>query len=57
MTLRAGRIAVSDNATILATAVEQSDYPLLVTTAKLDSPGPEIVYVNEAVTRMTGYAR
>ena len=41
---------------ILQSAVEQTDDAVLITTAKLDPPGPEIVYVNEALCRQTGYA-
>lgn len=35
--------------------VESANDPVLVTTADLSSPGPSIVYVNRAFTRMTGY--
>lgn len=36
----------------------RSDYDsILITTLELDEPGPEIVYVNEGFTRMTGYSR
>src|SRR5262249_14280264 len=38
------------------TAIEQSDESVVVTTAQLDRPGPQIVYVNSAFTKMTGYA-
>ena len=41
---------------ILQSAVEHTDDAVLITTAKLDPPGPEIVYVNEALCRQTGYA-
>ena len=41
---------------VLQSAVEQTDDAVLITTAKLDPPGPEIVYVNEALCRQTGYA-
>lgn len=47
----------SEQFRILETAIEQSDRPVLLTTANLDPPGPEIVYVNQAVTRTTGYTR
>jgi PAS domain S-box-containing protein len=39
----------------LAEAVRQSRDAITVTTAALDAPGPEIVFVNPAFTRMTGY--
>src|SRR5262245_33757123 len=42
---------------LLTTVVEQSTESVLITTAQLDLPGPQIVYVNPAFTRMTGYAR
>ena len=41
---------------VLQSAVEQTDDAVLITTAKLDPPGPEIVYVNEALCRQTGYS-
>jgi len=50
-------MAFSDKTSILEAAVEQSDYPVILTTAELDLPGPEIVYVNKAFTRLTGYTR
>jgi diguanylate cyclase (GGDEF)-like protein/PAS domain S-box-containing protein len=42
---------------LLAGAVRHAREAVLITTAQLDPPGPEIVYVNEAFCRMTGYAR
>src|SRR5262245_57955544 len=41
---------------LLKTAIEQSNGPIIIMTARLDPPGPEIVYVNPAFTKMTGYA-
>lgn len=36
----------------------RSDYDsILITTLGLDEPGPEIVYVNDGFTKMTGYTR
>jgi PAS domain S-box-containing protein len=36
----------------------RSDYDsIVITTLKLEEPGPEIVYVNDGFTRMTGYSR
>ena len=46
-----------DIASILATAVGQSENSIILTTGELELPGPEIVYVNEAAARMTGYTR
>ncbi|MYL22642.1 diguanylate cyclase [Halomonas alkaliantarctica] len=42
---------------LLEAAMEQSFNAVLITTAQLDRPGPEIVYVNAAMTRMSGYSR
>ena len=36
--------------------VESANDPVIVTTADLSSPGPYIVYVNAAFTRLTGYS-
>src|SRR5215510_1878826 len=41
---------------LLKTAIEQSNESVIIMTARSDPPGPEIVYVNPAFTRMTGYA-
>ncbi|MEP0916403.1 ATP-binding protein [Leptolyngbya sp. DQ-M1] len=41
---------------LLLSAVQQSRDSIVITTAHLDSPGPEMVYVNPAFTEMTGYA-
>ncbi|HKQ77461.1 MAG TPA: PAS domain S-box protein [Blastocatellia bacterium] len=41
---------------LLKTAIEQSTESVIITTAQLDPPGPQIVYVNPAFTKMTGYA-
>jgi PAS domain S-box-containing protein len=41
---------------MLQSAVEQTDDAVLITSAELDAPGPEIVYVNEAFCRQSGYA-
>ncbi|MCA1772490.1 MAG: diguanylate cyclase [Halomonas sp.] len=42
---------------LLETAVEQSFNAVLITNASLECPGPTIVYVNHAMTQMTGYTR
>lgn len=42
---------------LLETAMEQSFNAVMITTANLDVPGPEIVYINEAMARMSGYSR
>jgi PAS domain S-box-containing protein len=40
---------------LLKPAVEQSNESVIIMTAQLDPPGPQIVYANPAFTRMTGY--
>jgi PAS domain S-box-containing protein len=42
---------------LLKTAIEQSNESVMIMTAQLDPPGPRIVYVNSAFTKLTGYAR
>ncbi|MDR5900109.1 diguanylate cyclase [Halomonas vilamensis] len=42
---------------LLEVAMAQSFNAVVITTASLDLPGPEIVYVNTAMTRMSGYTR
>jgi len=42
---------------LLTDAMRHAREAVLITTAELDPPGPEIVYVNEGFCRMTGYAR
>jgi PAS domain S-box-containing protein len=39
----------------LETAVQQTTEAIVITDAQLEQPGPQIVYVNPAYTRMTGY--
>jgi len=41
---------------LLKTAIEQSNESVVITTSQLDWPGPQIIYVNPAFTRMTGYS-
>jgi PAS domain S-box-containing protein len=41
---------------LLAAAVEQAATAVVITGPNLDAPGPEIQYVNEAMTEMTGYS-
>lgn len=41
---------------LLDSAVTQSREAILITDAQLDRPGPTIVFVNNAFTRMTGYS-
>ncbi|MBF2056244.1 MAG: EAL domain-containing protein [Cyanobacterium sp. T60_A2020_053] len=44
-----------DEVTLLAAAVRSSHDSIVITTTDLDYPEPEIVFVNPAFTRMTGY--
>lgn len=41
---------------LIQAAILQSAESVIITTAKLDSPGPEIVFVNPAFTKLTGFA-
>ncbi|MEM1042918.1 MAG: PAS domain S-box protein [Bacteroidota bacterium] len=40
---------------LLTSAVENARDSVVITDARLDEPGPEIVYANAAFTRLTGY--
>ncbi len=46
-----------DDPTLFKIAVEAAGEAILITTPELEQPGPVIVYVNPAFTRMTGYTR
>lgn len=41
---------------LMELAAAYDPYSVIVTTAELDLPGPQIVYANSAFTRMTGYS-
>jgi PAS domain S-box-containing protein len=41
---------------LLKTAIAQSNESVVIMTAQLDPPGPQIVYVSPTFTKMTGYA-
>jgi PAS domain S-box-containing protein len=41
---------------LLGSAVEQSKESIVITDAQLDLPGPKILFVNPAFTKMTGYS-
>jgi PAS domain S-box-containing protein len=41
---------------LLGSAVHYANDSILITTAQIDPPGPYIVFVNPALSRMTGYA-
>lgn len=40
---------------LLAAAVHSAQDSIVITTTQLDYPGPEIIFVNRAFTKMTGY--
>ena len=42
---------------LLDTAVAQAKEAVLITSARLEPPGPEILFVNPAFSEMTGYSR
>ena len=42
---------------LLETAVAQAKEAVLITSAQLEPPGPEILFVNPAFSEMTGYSR
>src|SRR5512139_1690117 len=42
---------------LLDAAVQQAREAILITTANLDIPGPEVIFINPAFTEMTGYSR
>ena len=42
---------------LLETAVGQAKEAVLITSARLDPPGPQIVFVNPAFSEMTGYSQ
>src|SRR5262245_51095471 len=41
---------------LLKTAIEQINESVIIMTAQLDPPGPQIIYANPTFTKMTGYA-
>jgi len=51
---KGGRFAMS--LVLLQAAMEQSSESVIITTSEVSLPGPEIVYVNPAFTRLTGYS-
>lgn len=44
------------NYRLLQEAIDQSSESVIITTAEIDLPGPEIVFVNPAFTRLTGFS-
>ena len=56
-TLQKEKERAEKSLTLLENAI-RSDYDsIVITTLELEEPGPEIVYVNDGFTRMTGYSR
>ena len=49
------RMKVEETLRLLNSAVLQSKEAILITDAELDLPGPRVVFVNPAFTKMTGY--
>jgi two-component system cell cycle sensor histidine kinase/response regulator CckA len=50
------RKKTEENLRLLGSAVEQSRESIIITEAELNPPGPKIIFVNPAFTKMTGYA-
>ena len=50
-------MSLSHQGGALEVSIEQSDFPLCITSAALEPPGPTTLYVNEAFVRLTGYPR
>ena len=44
-----------DEIDLLAAAVHSAHDSIVITTSQLEYPGPEIIFVNQAFTKMTGY--
>jgi PAS domain S-box-containing protein len=50
-----GHKRAEESLRLLGCAVEQANESIVITDAQLDLPGPRIVFVNPACTKMTGY--
>lgn len=50
------RARVNERLRLLETAIENTNDSVLITGAGIDEPGPEILYVNQALCEETGYA-
>lgn len=50
-----GRQRAGESLRLLEAAMQQGSDAIMITTALLDPPGPEIVLVNPAFTKLTGY--
>jgi PAS domain S-box-containing protein len=56
-TFHANRLDEAQLLRLLDTAVAQAKESIMITTADLDPPGPQVIFVNPAFTEMTGYSR
>ncbi len=52
-----GRLNAELHLRLVQSAVEQVNEGVVITDGQITAPGPKIVYVNPAFTRMTGYAQ
>ncbi len=50
------RIRAEEKLRLIESAVQQANDAVVITTAELQHPGPQIVYLNPAFTAITGYA-
>jgi PAS domain S-box-containing protein len=50
-----GKLRVQEQLRLLESAVHHTTEAVLITTADLDAPGPQIIFVNPAFCAMTGY--
>lgn len=50
------RAEFQERAQLLETVIASANDAVIITKANLDNPGPEILYVNEAFTRISGYS-
>lgn len=50
------RTRAKEKAKLLETVITGADDGIIITKADLDSPGPEIIYVNKAFTEISGYS-
>lgn len=55
--VRQARQQAEETLGLLQSGVQQLEEAIVITTAEFASPGPRIVYVNEAFIKMTGYTR
>lgn len=50
------RSQFEERARLLETVIQSANDGILITKANLDNPGPEIIYVNDAFARISGYS-